>query len=459
MCASRVPSPGLVATPANAKEWKKAIQEVKRKYQARKYLSCSMQCCEILESLSDTSSIEPLHIIYLHFYAASSFEWCARPLSCSSAYRTQLLDRAKEHYAEAESRVMATEWNMAERARSPSSMSTTSLSSPGLSSDASTPSSSPRTSISSLDDDTPTKPVRPVRTKPKKSVSFSNLPEFLEFQPEPYIRPDSPTLGWEDYSFSAPPPPREREPCSAISPTTIIPSSIIKRRAESPRRVSRATTPEVEPDSRSRTREGQYQERSNTPSNHIFDLESFLQTRNLNRLRDQMSALREQISRHRSAVEDLLNTSLDDTPPATPIPQQEDEPEFVLHGLTPAPPLALRRQRSMGIVQHPRNNSLPGPSSIKTLMRPALRVQTTMDTANYPHLRRYNSVSAGLNGHYGSAASSMTPTSATAAPLSATSDDIRGRIERLRANGWQRKRFDGRRYEALREQVLGELDP
>ena len=37
------------------------------------------------------------------------------------------------------------------------------------------------------------------------------------------------------------------------------------------------------------------------------------------------------------------------------------------------------------------------------------------------------------------------------------SADIKARIERLRATGWQRKRFDAGRYEALREQVLSEL--
>ncbi|KAK7941289.1 uncharacterized protein PG986_013676 [Apiospora aurea] len=45
-----------------------------------------------------------------------------------------------------------------------------------------------------------------------------------------------------------------------------------------------------------------------------------------------------------------------------------------------------------------------------------------------------------------------------ARPGTTVSDEgLRDRIERLRAGGWQRKRFDNRRYEALREQVLGEL--
>jgi hypothetical protein len=35
--------------------------------------------------------------------------------------------------------------------------------------------------------------------------------------------------------------------------------------------------------------------------------------------------------------------------------------------------------------------------------------------------------------------------------------EIRSRIERLKQNGWQRKRFDVTRYETLRESVMAEL--
>lgn len=47
-------------------------------------------------------------------------------------------------------------------------------------------------------------------------------------------------------------------------------------------------------------------------------------------------------------------------------------------------------------------------------------------------------------------------------PLQALSEemralDLRARIERLRANGWKRERFDFRRYEALRESALADM--
>ncbi|KAI0102941.1 hypothetical protein GGR51DRAFT_550205 [Nemania sp. FL0031] len=361
---SPAPPAALVAIPSNALEWKNAIQEVKRKYLARKYRSCSMQCCEILDSVKDTSTIEPLHLIYLHFYAASSFEWCARPLSSSSTYRTKLLCSAQTHYAEAEALISAAEWNVAERARSPSPTPTTMPGSPGLSassrtSDESSTPSSPRTSVFSLDEEPPAKVAPLARVKPKKKVSFSGLPEFFEFQPEPYIRPDSPTLGWNDYNSVSQ---HEMYSTCPVSPRTTSPTSIIKLPLEEKK--SRATTAAAE-------------ERSSTPTSHVFNLDSFLQTRTLNRFRMQLSALRDQVSRHRSAVDELLATP-DNTP-------------------TPATPSGT-------------------PNTPTSIMSP---------------------LSAGGGGGEGS---------------------IRDRIERLRASGWRRKRFDSRRYEALREQVLGELE-
>ncbi|KAK8050684.1 hypothetical protein PG994_012414 [Apiospora phragmitis] len=56
-----------------------------------------------------------------------------------------------------------------------------------------------------------------------------------------------------------------------------------------------------------------------------------------------------------------------------------------------------------------------------------------------------------------SAASIARPASTTPSVSTMSDEALRDRIERLRAGGWQRKRFDNRRYEALREQVLGEL--
>ncbi|KAI0863290.1 hypothetical protein F4860DRAFT_512110 [Xylaria cubensis] len=480
MRASLTVSPGFVAVPSNALEWKRTIQEVKQRYIARKYRSCSMQCCEILENLKDTSSVEPLHLIYLHFYAASSFEWCARPLSCSSAYRTKLLRSAQEHYAEAEGLIVATGWDMAERARSPSPVSTISLSSPRLSvssrtSGSSSSASSPRTSVFSLDDETTAKVARSTRVKTKKKVSFSSLPEFFEFQPEPYIRPDSPTLGWDHYVSASP---QELYASFPMSPTKAKPASIIKQPFE--RRIghtSMKTTPDVEPkpsqknssraitpatldltDRHTMDRESS-QERSSTPSNHTFDLESFLQTRSVNRFREQLSALRDQVSRHRAAVEGLLGKP-DETPEtSTPFNRSDMLTEAQqLHEKSPSP--GLRHHQSIDLTPEPKPcPNLTGRTNNSA--RPALRVRTDM-RSDFPrmqqhHFRRYSSASTSLCQARGDIA--ITPTSAILSPLSASGDggNLWDRIERLRAT--PRKRFDSRRYEILREQVLGELEP
>ncbi|KAI3342739.1 hypothetical protein F4824DRAFT_494539 [Ustulina deusta] len=477
--ASLTASPAFVATPPNASEWKNIIDEVKQKYLARKYRSCSMQCCEVLDNLKDISAIEPLHLIYLHFYAASSFEWCARPLSSSSTYRAELLCSAQKHYADAGALIAVMEWDMAERARSPSWA--TSLDSPSFPASLRTPnssstSSSPRTSVFFPDDEPPAKLARKARMKSGKKVSFSSLPQFFEFQPEPYIRPDSPTLGWDDPFLMSPPHemdgPFPMSPKKHDSPTSIIKTPLEER--TSPARImsvtefeskcpfkndTGATTPvAAQFANSSATDHGYSRERCSTPSNHTFDLESFLQTRILNRFRGQLSALRDQVHRHRTAVDGLLSTP-DDTPTTRPASQLDMFPE-------------VQQSHPFCAKSHTRHQSVPSPANQpSSSSRPALRIQTDIrnDTPGKHHyLRRYNSISASLGQARGILDSPiyphspMTPTSAIPpSPLSAGGDEksLQGRIERLRASGWRRKRFDSRRYEALREQVLGELEP
>ncbi|KAI1484914.1 hypothetical protein F5X96DRAFT_683241 [Biscogniauxia mediterranea] len=360
-----IPAP-LASIPFTAEEWKIAVDEVKRKYLARKYRSCSSRCCEILDSIKDKSSVEPLYLIYLHFYAASSFEWCARPLSSSSNYRTKLLRDARSHYDRAEALINVAEENMAGRTRSPSTVSIPGMHSPGLSASSRTSTtssamSSPRTSVFSLDDD-PTKASPRSAIKPKKKVSFSGLPELIEFQPEPYIRPDSPTLGWEDDYFI-------RRPDASLQTAPEITKAL--KSAPQPEPILKSgSQSEVEPKMEETT--------SESPVDCQFDLDAFLQSRSINRICSQLSALRSQVSWHRDAVDNLLAIP-DDTPETPSLPS-----DF------PLSPLSL---------------------STSTI-RPG-----------------------GTN----------------------TDDALQQRIERLRASGWKRRRFDSRRYEALREQVLGEL--
>lgn len=51
----------------------------------------------------------------------------------------------------------------------------------------------------------------------------------------------------------------------------------------------------------------------------------------------------------------------------------------------------------------------------------------------------------------------LTPRAALSTNAEMKQLDLRTRIDRLRANGWQRKRFDAKRYEEFREQVMADM--
>ncbi|KAI1634457.1 hypothetical protein F4809DRAFT_515601 [Biscogniauxia mediterranea] len=443
-----IPTP-LASIPFTAEEWRIAVDEVKRKYLARKYRSCSSRCCEILDSIKDKSSVEPLYLIYLHFYAASSFEWCARPLSSSSNYRTKLLRDARSHYDRAEALINVAEENMAGRTRSPSTVSIPSMHSPGLSASSRTSTtssamSSPRTSVFSLDDD-PTKASPRSAIKPKKKVSFSGLPELIEFQPEPYIRPDSPTLGWEDDYFI-----RRPDPSLQTAPEI---TKALKSAPQPEPILKSGSQPEVEPKMEETTSDvpiGLELRRADddaigikSPVDCQFDLDAFLQSRSINRICSQLSALRSQVSWHRDAVDNLLAIP-DDTPETPSLPS-----DF------PLSPLSLSNYPTSP--RHIRAITLPASLDLASPSEPASArsdVAEMMDEV-WPLPPRNESRAANLNpqaiARPASAASTIRPGGTN------TDDALQQRIERLRASGWKRRRFDSRRYEALREQVLGEL--
>ncbi|XXG94087.1 hypothetical protein Hte_000339 [Hypoxylon texense] len=415
---SFIPPATLSIIPFTPVEWKNAIDEVKRKYLNRKYRACSTRCCEVLDNLKNPSAVEPLYLIYLHFYAASSFELCARPLSCSSNYRTRLLRDAQTHYQKAEALIQSTEENMARRTRSGSSSSTvSSLHSPGLST-SSTTTSSPRTSVCSAEDGVvPKVSPKPV-VKAKKKVSFSGLNDLIEFQPEPYIRPDSPTLGWEDDIFpqhledTFPLFPAEKnkpEQLSKFESTTAL-----KTPPESPLDITKFPMPGDHPLAH-----------ESNPADDKFSLDAFLQTRSMNKIAAQLSALRSQVSWHRDGIEALL--AVPDDTPATPTASTGAH----LVPLKLLTPPRLNRANTL-----PTEFESESPSNEKTTpwSAPGLRDSFVFDNPR-----------------------AISRPASAASTIRCCDDALQQRIERLRASGWQRKRFDSRRYEALREQVLGEL--
>ncbi|KAI0848954.1 hypothetical protein F5Y00DRAFT_78759 [Daldinia vernicosa] len=422
---SLIPPPALPIIPSTSSEWKNTIDEVKRKYLNHKYRACSTRCCEIIDNLKDTSNVEPLYLIYLHFYAASSFELCARPLSCSSTYRTRLLSDAEIHYSKAETLIQNTEENITRKTRSASSCSTTSsLHSPGLSpsvrsSGSSTTFSSPRTSVCSTGDEAVIKPSPKPVVKAKKKVSFSGLTDLIEFQPEPYIRPDSPTLGWEDDIF-----PHHSDSSLPLFSANKLKSAPLSKSESKEQEPEPSFEPQPTIPERPIPRDSQSAEELSIVDDK-FDLDAFLQTRSMNRMCAQLSALRSQISWHRDGVQALL-AEPNDTPE---IPASASSGDVSPIPSSPLGAMRLTRANTLPVEvgsdsppwtapgQRDRFTDSPGPDSPRVISRPA----------------------------------------SAASAIRCTDEALKQRIERLRANGWQRKRFDSRRYEALREQVLGEL--
>ncbi|KAL8376146.1 hypothetical protein RB595_007316 [Gaeumannomyces hyphopodioides] len=221
--------PSLPVLPYTPVEWKRTMAEIKRHHVGKRFRACSSRCVEILDNLKDSSTVEPAHLIYLHFYAANSLEMRARPFPMGTLARGQLLTQARKHYDEAAALILAAEFSVTSRTRSGSAcasglftMTTSSLHSPSGSVSSgtwSTPTtnSSPTNSVCSFDDmlskSSSLAPSprcsalasTPRSAKAKKTVSFS-LPkeETFKFPTEPVIRPDSPTLGFDDAYFSAP---------------------------------------------------------------------------------------------------------------------------------------------------------------------------------------------------------------------------------------------------------------
>ncbi|KAK1600649.1 uncharacterized protein LY79DRAFT_26703 [Colletotrichum navitas] len=327
----------LPVLPYTSAEWIKAVSEVKRQYLNRKYRPCSLRCCEILDNIKEDANIEPAYLIYLHFYAASSFDMLSRPLKGNSPYRTMLLQQARNHYLQASDLSKTADENMARSSR-PSSAATSSMHSPSSSTSSrassrtwtnSTAFSSPTPSICSVED-----AVTKLSGSHKKRVTFCDIPQ------EPFIRPDSPTLGFEDYLCS----PQEPEPRYL----PVLPEE--PEPVDEPEEMMKPPTPE--------------------PLNDDCDAFDFLQERSVHRYCGLLSSLRSQIGVHIADVEERLITPPQDTTDTSLLPARAATPELS--------------------------------DELRSL-------------------------------------------------------DIKARIERLRQNNWQRRRFDVSRYEALRESVLAEL--
>lgn len=328
---------------------------------SRRYRACATRCAEILDNIKETSQVEPAYLMYLHFYAAASMEMCTRPLPLTSPYRTDLLRQASSHYEQAASLVQAAEDSVAARTRSGSASSThSSCHSPygSVSSrtwTADTSLSSPTNSVCSFDDLATKSQSSPHRTlKRIKKVSFSLPKEEETFRiPEPLIRPDSPTLGFDDEYFHA--------------------GAALKTLPEPPRpKLIAEELPLVPEDGPLGVNQDEEED----------DDDPFPVERSVHRYNEHLSSLRAQLASHSAHLATLLAGGGGSASP----PQAETSVPLLPLSLLPLP---RPRRDSVGV----------DPRAL----------------------------------------------------------DKQARIDRLRRSGWQRKRFDARRYEDLCEAVMAEL--
>ncbi|KAI5465864.1 hypothetical protein BGZ63DRAFT_115845 [Mariannaea sp. PMI_226] len=219
-----IPS-SLPILPFTANEWSKAIADVKKDYVSRRYGPCVARCNDILQNLRDKTVVEPIYLIYIHFYAASSQESMARTFYHASSQRRNLFYQAKEHYEKASQLITAATnalhsdktFNLGSVCGdSPSSARTSGMWTPSTVSET----SSRSTSISSIDE--AHSPTKRQRRRPGHQTDSS-------IEPQSIVRPDSPTLGlspladtsFQDLLDAMPSPPPHRPSSRAcIEPAT-----------------------------------------------------------------------------------------------------------------------------------------------------------------------------------------------------------------------------------------------
>ncbi|KAL1902762.1 hypothetical protein Sste5346_000672 [Sporothrix stenoceras] len=320
--------------------------------------------------MKDVSNVEPAYLISLHFYAAISMEMCARPLNTPSTYRADLFQQARNHYDRASQLVRDAEESAQSKFRA--SFSLLSLSSPHSPSGSTssrawtseTGLSSPTPSVCSSEDLNPRLhqshfPSPPnlssfPKPAPRKKVSFE-LPKDEPAILEPYIRPDSPTLGFDDEYFVTGLARQDLPRIPTCSKKSPVSGPTLHQAGDDD------ATPRALRDfySLGHLSQGPLDVESE------FDRRSFQLDKSTSRYCEHLSNLKSRLARHRANLEDIIET-----------PVGEGD-------------IADR-------------SSTPVDDGTRCL-------------------------------------------------------DRKARIERLRRSGWQRKRFDPSRYEALRNAALSEL--
>lgn len=356
--------------------------------------------------------VQPAYLIYLNFYAAASLEMCARPLQPGSSYRTSLLQQARGHYNAAQSLIRQAEESAVAQSRSTSAASSLpSLHSPSgsVSSRAWTPESCLMTPSwthsrkSSLSQE----PRPGDRQRPKKKVSFE-LPKDKDrwsFRlPEPVVRPDSPTLGFDDDYFAS---------GASRQDLPDLPVASSRRWSRQDLEVDPLDSPASSPPPMPSISEDEEPSPSSSPSSEEFgsDVCPFGQfgaadpesARSVSRYCETLSTLKTQVNGHMASLSQLLEAD-------EQLQVQHDQPES-----------------------------------------PLLYDATTIRSAHVHRVSIGGRQRSGSNMSFSSVGSAGEDDEARA-------QDRVARIDKLRMNGWKRKRFDASRYEMLCETVMAELN-
>ncbi|QUC19676.1 uncharacterized protein UV8b_03917 [Ustilaginoidea virens] len=318
----------LKSAPRGIAHWKLTLRDIKREYINGHFRRCTTHCHQILENDDKLCKANPVHLLYLHFYAAASLEMQARAIHQSSPHRASLLRQSYVHYSAASDAAKQAEGSTSRvpprLVTSFSSLHSASESS-ASGSTVSTRMSSPAPSLGSAEDVFKPHPRTSPCASKKKKVSFCDQLIF-----EPIIRPDSPTLGFDECLRR-----------SSLEP--VYPESILKNAQPTPPAAFLVEDLPLGPE-----------------PGEPDDADPFYHARSIHRFCTILSSIRRQITSHM--------TTLDIEMAACRIP------------------------------------------------------------------------------------STLTPISEEMRNL-----DIKARIERLRACGWNRPRFDAKRYETLRENALADM--
>ncbi|KAG5922940.1 hypothetical protein E4U42_005126 [Claviceps africana] len=284
------------AAPLTSMEWKTTLGEIKREYMNRRFRQCSTRCHEVLALGDKLDQAHPIHLVYVRFYAATALEMQARAVHHSSPSRASLLKQAYDHYSIASDLASQADQqasNLSSRARV-DSFSLARLHSPTGShvsdSTTSTRMSSPTPSLGSRHDT-----FKP--TPKKKKVAFCDEPAFCDelMTTEPIIRPDSPTLGFDDW-------------LGRSSPEPILPESILKPVKQPSRPMSPFIAQDALPP---------------TPDLGDMDTDPFFHTRSVHRFCTILSSLRRQITSHMTTLDIEITACQIPTAPAFTSPEMK----------------------------------------------------------------------------------------------------------------------------------------